>query len=122
MSDWRCWERPDPSRSSLGRSNATATFPIADAETSSHYARMLDIRIFKPLDRYTASAELWQGNRLLAEVLVDGGSARRLYVSDEAKKEGIDWASIMDVAPRLTAALDTADAEMRQVRQSSDEG
>lgn len=79
---------------------------------------MLDIRIFKAVDRQTGSAELWHGDRLLAEVFADGDAKRRLYVSEEGKLEGIDWASLMDLAPRLTAALDVADEEMRQVRQS----
>lgn len=83
---------------------------------------MLDIRIFKALDRLTASAELWQGDRLIAEVFADPGSERRLHISDEGKADGIEWASIVDAAPRLTAALDVADEEMRQVRESIGEG
>ncbi|MDB5673321.1 MAG: hypothetical protein JWM65_303 [Sphingomonas bacterium] len=83
---------------------------------------MLDIRIFKALGRLTASAELWQGDRLLAEVFADASSQRRLYLSDDGIAEGIEWASILDAAPRVTAALDAADEEMRQVRQSAGEG
>jgi hypothetical protein len=74
----------------------------------------VEIRIFKPLDRRTASAELWRGDKLLAEIFAEAGSKRILCVTQDC----IDWEGLVEIAPRLTAMLDEADQQMREAREA----
>ena len=78
----------------------------------------MDLRIFKPLDSNTAVVEFWDGDRLVAEVFARHDGVRRFYLSNEAAAWGLDWEAFSQLAPQVTALLDKADEEMRQVRQS----
>ena len=78
----------------------------------------MDLRIFKPLDRTTAVVELWDGDLLVAEVFARHDGVRRLHLSTEASAWGLDWEEVSKLAPQVTALLDEADEEMRQVRQN----
>jgi hypothetical protein len=78
----------------------------------------MDLRIFKPLDWTTAVVEFWQDDRLVAEVFARHDGVRRLYISEDAAAWGIEWEAFNQLAPQVTALLDQADEEMRQVRQS----
>jgi hypothetical protein len=78
----------------------------------------MDLRIFKPLDWTTAVVELWQDDRLVAEVFARHDGVRRLHISKDAAAWGIEWEAFNQLAPQVTALLDQADEEMRQVRQS----
>jgi hypothetical protein len=78
----------------------------------------MDIRIFKPLDRRTASAEIWDGGRVVAEVFARDDGVRRLYLSKEAAAWGLDWQAFSQLVPDIGALLDRADEEMRQTRSS----
>ena len=75
------------------------------------------MRIFKPLDRTTAVVELWDGDRLVAEVFARPEGLRRLYVSKEAVAWGLEWEPFSRLVPQVTALLDQADEEMRQARE-----
>jgi hypothetical protein len=68
------------------------------------------------LDQRTASAELWEGEELLAEVFARHDGVRRLYPSKEAAARGLDWETLNQVAPEVGKLLDRADEEMRQTR------
>jgi hypothetical protein len=76
----------------------------------------MEIRIIKPLDHRTATAELWDDDRLIAEVFARPDGARRLYPSKEAAAWGLEWDAFAQVAPDVGMLLDQADEEMRQTR------
>ena len=78
----------------------------------------MDVRIFKPLGWKTASLEVWDGQTLVAEVFADGEGVRRLYVSEEAARQGVEWGSFSKLAPGVGELLDLADEEMRRTRQA----
>lgn len=78
----------------------------------------MDVRIFKSLDRATASLEVWDGAELVAEVFADSGGVRRLHVSKEAVSRGIDWDPFSELVPSVTEILDKADEEMRLSRKA----
>ena len=82
----------------------------------------MDIRIFKPLDQQTASAELWDGEQLVAEVFARHDGVRRLHLSTEAAAWGLDWEAFSQLVPDVGRLLDQADEEMRQTRLSLGEG
>ena len=72
----------------------------------------MDLRIFKPLGATTAVAELWHGDRLLAEVFAREDSVRRLYLSEDASACGLEWEPFRQLIPRINDLLDQADKEM----------
>lgn len=78
----------------------------------------MDLRILKPLDWTTAVVEFWEGDQLVAEVFARHDGVRRLHISKEAAAWGLDWEAFNRLAPQVTALLDQADEEMRQVRQN----
>jgi hypothetical protein len=77
---------------------------------------MLEMQVFKPLDRTTASLELWDGGAPVAEVFAVEGGRRRLYLCEAGQQHGLDWTALAELAPRITALLDEADEEMRLAR------
>ena len=77
---------------------------------------MLRLQVFKPLDRRTASVEVWNEDILVAEVFASEGGERRLYVSEAGARLGLDWAIFEALAPKISALLDEADDEMRETR------
>lgn len=94
--------------------------PVADIDGLADERRMIELRVFKPLDRTTASVELWDGNDLLAEVFAEPGRERRLYLSAFCQTHGLDWDGLAGFVPNITALLDEADAQMQHARQALD--
>jgi len=83
---------------------------------------MVELRVFKPMGGRTASVEAWENGALIAEVFAREEGDRRLYLSDGAHVRGVAWDSFAELAPRITALLDSADAEMAADRAQSSEG
>jgi len=77
----------------------------------------MELGIFKPLGSRTAVAEIWESERLLAEVFAREDGVRRLYLSEEAVASGLDWRRFSGLVPEIEAALDKADEEMREARE-----
>ena len=74
---------------------------------------MFSFRVFKPIDWQTASVEVIEDDTLVAEVFARSDGIRRLHLSEEWAKRGVDGERFLQAAPRITALLDEADAERR---------
>jgi hypothetical protein len=77
---------------------------------------MLKLQVQKLSDWTTAIVELWDGDRVIAEVFARDGGERRLYITDELKDNGLDWSDLIEQGSAITAALDEADRQMEQSR------
>lgn len=80
--------------------------------------KTMDLRVLKPLDRTTAVVEIWDGDRLIAEVFARQDDVRRFHLSTEAAAWGPHWETLSKLAAEVTELLDAADGEMQQTRQS----
>ena len=74
----------------------------------------MDVSISKPVEWTTAVAEIYDGERLVAEIFGRHGGERRLYVHNEAVAWGLDWAAFSELVPLITDLLDKADEEIRE--------
>lgn len=77
----------------------------------------MDLRILKPLDRMTAVLEIWDVDRLIAEVFAREDGVRRFHLSKEAAVWGPHWETLSKLARQVMELLDVADEEMRLSRQ-----
>jgi hypothetical protein len=76
------------------------------------------LAIFKPLGRKTAVVEIWDEDRLLAEVFASDDGTERLHLSEDAARDGIHWAQLESLVPKISENLRQANEEMREARAS----